>query len=263
MMEFHVSRNARALYQFDQALFSLDGNVIFANFYASRLFAQKMNEKRDLINYPENAVRASQINAMGMIDEIFHLVVRLYLKQTNPDAIQQALDWLDTRAGVEHVDQCLASFADQFPQLAVYRGEISLAAYLQGSTDGVPNRQILMEEMILLWLTNANPATSPFTDLFDDSSLRKETSYVQLINEVKRFFDIHPSFGPDHQNLIDMLHQPAVAVPYSLSGQLEYIRERWGGLLGKLLYRILGSLVLHRFLFTVTISLTRRLKISA
>jgi hypothetical protein len=33
-MEFHVSRQARDRYQFDEALFSLTGNVILANFHA-------------------------------------------------------------------------------------------------------------------------------------------------------------------------------------------------------------------------------------
>jgi glycosidase len=241
-MEFHVSRTARDQYQFDQALFALSGNVIFANFHAARLFAQKMNQKRDLVNFPEKAVRASQINAMGLVDEIMHLVVRLYQQQANPQAMQQALEWVNARVSPENVDRCLSAFADQFPPLAVYRREISLNAYLQGATEGVPNRQILLEELVFLWLTNANPATTPYVELFDDSTLRKETVYLPLFAEIKRFFDTQPPFGPDHLNLIDMLHQPAVVSPYSLTGQLEYIRERWGGLLGKLLYRILGSL---------------------
>ncbi len=74
-MEFHVSRSARDLYQFDQGLFQFNGNVIFANFHAARVFAQKMNAKRDLLRFPEQAVSASEINAMGLIDEILHLIV--------------------------------------------------------------------------------------------------------------------------------------------------------------------------------------------
>jgi hypothetical protein len=120
-MEFHVSRTARDQYQFDQALFALSGNVIFANFHAARLFAQKMNQKRDLVNFPEKAVRASQINAMGLVDEIMHLVVRLYQQQANPQAMQQALEWVNARVSPENVDRCLSAFADQFPPLAVYR----------------------------------------------------------------------------------------------------------------------------------------------
>ncbi|MFQ5859845.1 MAG: hypothetical protein ACE5LU_29980, partial [Anaerolineae bacterium] len=77
-MEFHISREARDRYEFDEKLFSLTGNVVFANFHAARVFAQKMNERRDLVSFPEQVVRAGQINAIGLIDEILHYVVGLY-----------------------------------------------------------------------------------------------------------------------------------------------------------------------------------------
>ena len=68
MMEFHISREARDIYQFDQSLFSSNGNVIFANFHAARVFAQKMNQKRDLLNFPEQNIKSGQINALGLIE---------------------------------------------------------------------------------------------------------------------------------------------------------------------------------------------------
>ena len=43
-----------------------------------------------------------------------------------------------------------------------------------------------------------------------------------------------------------MLRSPAIAVPHSLGGQLEYIMEHWGYLLGKYFYRILRSLDLFK-----------------
>jgi hypothetical protein len=42
--------------------------------------------------------------------------------------------------------------------------------------------------------------------------------------------------------LIDLLRSPAIAVPHSLSGQLEYIRQHWGFLLGDYLFRLLRGL---------------------
>ena len=93
-MEFHISSQARDRYQFDEALFSLSGNVILANFHAARVFAQKMNDKRDLVRFPEQAVRAGQINAMGLIDEILHYIVGLFREQENLQAMEEALDWV-------------------------------------------------------------------------------------------------------------------------------------------------------------------------
>src|SRR5512139_3091442 len=104
-MEFHVSRQARDRYQFDQSLFSLNGNVIFANFHAARVFAQKMNDKRDLITFPEQAIRAGQINAMGIIDEILHLVMQGYRQERNPQVNARALDWLADKIGKAALDR--------------------------------------------------------------------------------------------------------------------------------------------------------------
>ena len=133
-------------------------------------------------------------------------------------------------------------FADEFPPLAVYRREVSLEDYLEGETAGVPHRQILLEEMLMLWLANANPAFAPFLELFDDADSGQGNGLSQILTSLHDFFETQPRFGPDQQNLIDMLRAPALAHPHSLSAQLEYIRERWGSLLGSYLYRLLSSL---------------------
>ncbi len=240
--EFHVSRQARDRYQFDQALFSLSGNVIFANFHAARQFAQKINDQRDLARFPEQAVKAGQLNALGLIDEIMHLVSRDYRRQQNPQALAQALAHLEEHLGPARLDEMLRRFADEFPPLAVYRREATVEAYLAGETNGVPNRELLVEELLMLWLANANPACAPFRDLFDDAVLARQTGYRDAIDGLREFFGAQPPFGPENQPLVDMLRSPALAVPHSLPGQLEYILQRWGRMLGRYLYRLLGGL---------------------
>ncbi len=240
--EFHVSRRSRDRYQFDESLFTLTGNVIFANLRAARLFAQEMNAARDLIRFPEQTVRAGQINAMGLVDEILHFVVRLYREQKNSQVMVEALQWLDSRLGSPAIDKALAKFADEFPTVSVYKARLSVSDFLRGQTAGVPNRQIILEEMLMLWLANLNPAFAPYGELFDDANLKKETRYTDILSSLHNFFDTQPRFGPDNQNLIDMLRSPALASPDSLSGQLEYILRRWGYMLGTYLTRILSSL---------------------
>jgi glycosidase len=240
--EFHISRASRDHYQFDQMIYGQTGNVIFANFHAARLFATKMNQKRDVINFPENVVRAGQINAMGLIDEILHYVVGIYRRQVAPQVMQQALDWVMGRLGKEEIDFTLLQFVQEFPPQAVYRNSLSAEEYLSTSTNGVPNRQIALEELLLLWLANANPAFSAFRELFDDTRLSRDTLYEKLLPTLHDFFDTQPPFGPDKQNLIDLLRSPAINAPQSLTAQLEYIHQHWGALLGDYLFRLLGSL---------------------
>jgi hypothetical protein len=87
-----------------------------------------------------------------------------------------------------------------------------------------------------------NPAFAPYAELFDDDGLEKETAYLAVLDEFHVFFENQPLFGPENQNLMDMLRSPSIAVPHSLTGQLEYILARWGSLLGRYLYRLLSSL---------------------
>jgi glycosidase len=241
-MEFHVSRRARDRYSFDEAIFSSAGNVVFANFHAARVFAQKMNRKRDLKKHPEEAVKPGHIAAMGLIDETLHYMVWLYRRDVNGNAMKDALDSLYVSLGREEVDKALRTFTDEFPPVAVYRGETSTDAYLEGATGDTPNRLIALEEMLLLWLANMNPAFAPFMELFDETLLRKTTVYPHIISGLRTYFDGQGTFGPGGLHLIDILRSPAVNVPHSLSGQLEYLRTHWGVLLKTFIRRILKGI---------------------
>jgi glycosidase len=240
--EFHISRASRSRFQFNQALFSISGNVILADFQAVRLFTQKLNEKRDTARFPEKAVQAGALNALGLIDEILHYVVSLYAAQVKPLAFKMLLADLEKNLGAGGVRKALIRFSGDFPPQAVYGGHVSAEEYLLGTSKGVFNRETVLEEMLLLWLANVNPAFSPFRELFDDSQLAKETEYQRLVAGAERFFAGLPPFGPDGQDLVAMLRSPALAFPDSLSGQLQYIREKWGLLLGKYLDRLLSGL---------------------
>ncbi|HOO58552.1 MAG TPA: alpha-amylase family glycosyl hydrolase, partial [Anaerolineaceae bacterium] len=240
MMEFHVSRASRDKYQFDQVLFSLNGNVIFANFQAARQFAAQINAQKKPGD--KGFVSSGQINALGLIDEIFHLIVSEYYQEYGKDIREALYTELISKLGKEKVESSLEAFLNEFPPVEVYQGKVSLKDYLAGETEGVSHYQLAIEELLMLWLTNANPAAEPYSELFDDSKLQKTTAYDQIIDGIKVFFKQQPFFGPENQDLVTMLRTPAIVVPQSLSGQLEYIRQHWAKYLGKLLYRLLGSL---------------------
>ena len=262
-MEFHVARAARDRYQFEEGLFSISGSVVFANFHAARVFAQKINQARDLVAFPEQAIRASQINALGLIHEITHYVLRTYREQQNPRALADALEWLDASVGQAAVEVAMLRFVDEFPPLAVYRREQTREAYMAGHTEGMPNREVVLEEMLMLWLANTNPAFGPFQELFDDAALEKETAYPAMMSSVYAFFQGRPVIGGvgglggglddslgaranGGQNLIDILRAPARAAPHSLEAQLLFVQERWGRAVGRYVYRLFGGLDLIR-----------------
>ncbi len=180
--EFHISRRVRDAYGLSDTLFSLTGNVVFADFRAARELAHRLNERRDVHHHPERAVRASRLYALGLIDEILHLMVARHRQLRAPRLWTQVLSLLSRDFGAEKLDRVLETFVEEFPPTAVYRGDVGKDAYLDGVTDGVAHREIVVEELVLLWLANRNPAFADFRELFDDAVLRRETDYEAALD---------------------------------------------------------------------------------
>jgi 4-alpha-glucanotransferase len=251
--ELHVSRPPHDRYELEDSWFSEDGHVAFSDVHGVRVFVQQINEKRaagalavDAKAEPERpALKAGQLNAMALIGTILHHVAHLYIEQTDPRVMGRAYDWLAQQLGPETLDAALLKHAEELPPLAVYHG-MTASEYLAGETDAMPHRELVLEEMLMLWLDNMNPAASVFNELFDDAVLESETSYLRIIHLLREFFAMQPGFGPGGQNLIDLLRSPAVQVPLSLAGQLQYIRSNWSALLGAFLDRLLSGLDLLR-----------------
>jgi len=240
--EFHVSRSARDRYGFDDVLFTLTGNVIFANLKASREFAHRINLARDVEHHPERAVYPGALNAMGLIDEALHAVAALYRQQRDPQVMVEALAWFRSRLGDESLDRTLLAFVEHFPSVAVYRGQQAAADWLAASTAGVPHRALALEELMMLWLANLNPGFKKFKELFDDKELSAKSTYPKITAALRDYFETRPRFGPENQNLVDMLRAPALASPDSLEGQLAFIRDKWSGLLGDFMQKMLTAL---------------------
>jgi len=241
-MEFHISRQVRDKYQFDQSLYALDGNILFADLYAIRLFVNKVNQQRDLLHFPELTLKSGQVNALGLIDEIFHYVVYLFKQQVSKSALADALTALTSSLGAKKTDEVLALFLKEFPPLAVYTKKQTAEEYLEANTKGVPNRLLVLEELLIHYITIHNPALDQCAEFFESPLLDENRGFHQVYDELQTFFADLPGFGPQGQTLVELLLSPARHVPHSLTGQLEYIREHWASFLGEYFYRILSGL---------------------
>lgn len=251
--EFHVSKVIRDKCDFDGTLFASTGNVVLANFKNVRIFAKKINDMLEKeignkVTAGKKMVKAGQLNAMGLIDEIFHYVCGLFRRDANPEAFNELMTHLDSEFGKEKIDELLYKFSEIFPPTAVYRNEITIEKYLEsealdtGTNTMRSNRVATLEEMILLRLANENPAFKPFYLLFGDEKLVEDKIYDKVWNKIKEFFKTQPTFGPNSVDLITMLKEPVVFSPNSLKGQLDYIRKYWMSLLGEWLNRLLAGM---------------------
>jgi len=240
--EFHVSKRAREHYGLNGRIFTMRGNAVFADYHACRVFASRMNRERSLAERPESAIRASDIYAAGLIEEIMHYVVQLYREAHGGDKISGALQAASERLTADHLDTILRRYLEEFPPEAVRAGELSPDAFLATGFDGVSGREIALEELMMLRLENRNPAYAQIRELFDDRSLRESSEYLKLIEELDAYFAEQPPFGPESEPLPEMLSAPQRHHPDSVYDQLAYIREHWGHLIGHFLFRILRGM---------------------
>ena len=234
--DFHVSKKVRKKYQIENTLFQLSGEVVLYDFSTIRNLTQLLNKNRHQPLY------ASDLNALGLIHESIHYVISLYKKQSNSDIFKESIISISEIIKKDKLEILFQKYIKEFPPKDVFNKVKTSISYLNGNTDGVSNRQIILEEVVLLWLENQNLAFQPFNVLFDDSYLAKNTKYSEIISILIKYFDKQPKFGPDSQNLIELLRMPAIIAPNSLQKQLEYIRDRWGYILGDFLQNILRAL---------------------
>ena len=236
--EFHLSRVARERCRFDGMLFATDGRIVLADPVAARRLALALTTARG----GSPVASAADIFAMGLLDEALHLAVHRFRAECDPRTWLDALDWFAARIGADALDRTLAQFCDEFPPLAVHRGTQTAREWLEGETAGMTHRAMAIEELVMLWFGNANPATAPYRELFDDRPLAAGTAYARLTATLREYFETRPRFGPEKRNLVDFLRAPVLASPNSLFGQVEFVRDQWAWLLGDLLTRILVAL---------------------
>ncbi|UCE12915.1 MAG: alpha-amylase [Candidatus Heimdallarchaeota archaeon] len=231
-----IDRQARDKYKFDDSFFDETGAITFQNLHSVRLFAQKINQRRDLINFPETAVKASDINGIALEIEIFSYLLEVYQKEHDIDLHEEILQWLKDNLGQEELNKSLELLIEEFPPPPIYNNDIDIDSYLTQKPDEA------LFSMISLWMCNVNPAFSSYLELFDDKDLEKRTQYLQIINLIEDFFDDLPVFGPENQNLFEMLESLPQKEPYSIKKQLIYINEKWGYLIGPFQLKLLLAL---------------------
>lgn len=239
-----ISRQARDKYKIESELITEKGNMEFqGNVHLVRQFVEKINQKRDLLNYPELSVKSSEIYGLSLITEINDFVLDLYQDEINtPNLNQQLYTYLEKEVGPDQLKETTKQLIEEFPPESVYRNKKSIDDFLNSKSEDFQPPIAFVDEFINLWLSNSNPAFSTYSEFFNDANLEKKATYRAVIKNIQEFFDSKPKFQKSGKNILDTLQEPYKKFPHSLKDQLKYIQENWGGFLGKWVYLILTGL---------------------
>ena len=236
---FQVAKTIREKYGLEESFFSVTGNVVFANFYQVRIFTQKLNEKRD----PSNHVSPGELNGAGLLDEIYHIAIKNYVKAIFPNAFPSAISNISLTLGEANFEKLLLEFIKVFPPPKVFKKEQTAKQYLKGYTESVSNREIIVEELLLLHFANRNPAFNKIKELFDENYLTTKGEYRNTIISLREFFKNEDlKIGISNSDLFDFLSEPFLNHSDSIWDQLEFIKNKWGIFIDqKLLLKIQSS----------------------
>jgi hypothetical protein len=102
---------------------------------------------------------------------------------------------------------------------------------------------VRLEELLLIRVANENPAARPLRALVDDAPLSPKARDA-VVAAVEAYEATLPPIGPNGETLVELLRAPARAHPTSLAGQLRYVRDNWGDLLGDALDDLLARMLL-------------------
>ena len=237
----HAEKNTRDKYQFPDDKYGIDGKLEVKNIHDSRLIATNMNLHRDILHFPEQAVKSGEIYAISLMNQIFQYIIRGYVEKNKRDILSEAVDYVISDISLSEIKRVFDLYLKEFPSLDVYMGKTPHPIFFK-KLDKQKDFPDIVQDIILLWLANQNTAFSNYMDLFIDREIRRNSAYTKLIQNLHKFFDQQPGVGSNSQNLIDFLRAPALASPNSIQGQLDFIKDHWGSLIGDLYYQILSSL---------------------
>ncbi len=165
----------------------------------------KYLEKTDQIE----KTTAAGVYAVNLIGQIFEYIFSNYLKTENSDLFPRIKNYTDKKIGKLETEKVVNTFTKSFS----------------------PNGNTI-EELIVLRLTNENPACDPYKVIFEENDLVKNTAYIEMLESSYAFLKDIKGPGTGKLNLIDFLKAPGKAHPNSLIDQLSYISENWKLLLG-------------------------------
>ncbi len=228
-----ISRASRLKYNFSADFFRPDGHVIFTDLASARAFASQMSA------HHADPVPATDLYALSLLDEAYHILLK-YFYSRYTGVMGRAMGVLQSNLGSKY-DLTLSKFTVEFPPMSVFRGEVTAGTYLSTNIPrfgdfGRGVRAATIEEMLLINNANNNPAVKRYKNLIDESVMTG-SAYKEVMQLLLNFFVRQPGFGNGEfglgETLMDVLAAPIKASPDSLDGQLRFVIDKWGYLLGE------------------------------
>ena len=210
-------------YQFkiEEKNISKEAKLVFKDQIELRKFAQQLNEGKDIIFNSAKAATAGELNAVMIIAGLTQKIISKYTEDINPRIIEKAYQFLINEIGTYRLETLERDFQDNFI---------------------TSKKANVLNEALLVWLINQNPAFDKYQELFNDDILKTESNYPVHFEHLKEFFKTQPSVDNKKIDFISFLLEPMLKFPNSIFDQLNFIKENWKELIGDELLLLLQGI---------------------
>ena len=177
-------------------------------------------------------VHAGQLNLFASLQTVFRYLIDVVAERQARGLLADAL----RRSAIDPADETVrtveAAFVELFPPSSVLDGTTRVDTWLRITNSHGEHKRIVLRELLLLKLASENPAIDSFRRILDDAPLTSACGeYPRLVTTMITTLFNGPKLSGFDMTLPDILMAPIKASPYSLAGQVAYIREQWGTLL--------------------------------
>jgi glycosidase len=202
----------------------------------------KLNEKIGEETSEPVFVKASEFNAIFMMEKVTHHIIDTYRNVYEPDLFANLISELENEVGgSDELDIALIEFINEFPPHSLVMKESSSKEFLESETNGIPNREIIIQSMIVKMLNHQNNAFSDLLDMFEENEILRKPNFVTLEGQVFDYLQSKTQFKSRELSLFDLIKQP-FTMSTDIEGQLEFIINSWESLTGNLQSQILASI---------------------
>jgi len=212
---------------------------LFAEYPSAPLYPLRRLSDRLRLKDPEKPAGAGRLNLLALLNTAFRIVAGRHFEQRRCSVGLEAVELAGRHFPLAGLRPTLEAFVRHYPPLAVRQG-MAREGFLRGQ-DAPSGRRSAVIELFVLAVQTLNPATHPFSGLFDDAALQHDCDYRETLRRFDQELAQEPVAGLTGGSLLALLRAPLQAAPDSLAGQLDYVRRHWGELLPPDLLRLMLS----------------------
>lgn len=170
---------------------------------------------------------SAEISAIGSLGQAVRQMILYYQKNQNPALLQDLRSFTKGLLYPDRYRTLLVNMLSSFPPESFYLDSNQAKLFLSDRPDVQSYQLELILGLFLVGLVDENPAFTLDRSLFRNMTLSTSDEFQQFFKRIPAFFQSEPRFPKTDNSLLEILRAPWKSSPDSITGQLDYVIQKW------------------------------------